>query len=232
MATKRLGRASLMEGVDKQIIENLVAEARFRSMSGIMSGLLRVQKDELSQYLFFVLVGEMHMFRFTPEGQEQLVQRFRAGEFFCLSALVSGCPCKSFLRNFGATELLVWNREGFLQQMSNCPRMYRNILHQMALQVENERELRSMSRCLRAEVRVAAYLRYQTRSLDNKAIDLRPVAMAAQEMGICRETLSRVLKYLQDRGNIIHRRGVVQITDKTWLESVLKDFNYIGRCKK
>lgn len=228
-AVKRLGRAPLMEGVENHVVERIAREGRLRALKGGA----RVEQEELSLRLFFVLAGEMRMFRFTPDGQEQLVQRFRAGEFFCLAALVSGCPCRSFLVNFGSTELLVWNRECFFQQMQDCPRLYRNVLCQMACQVEKEREIRSLSRCLRAEVRLAAYLRHQMRShagasSQADAIDLRPISLTAQELGMARETLSRCLQRLVEGGVIHHRRGIVQITDKTWLESVLKDFNCTG----
>lgn len=224
---KRLSRAPLMEGVEDETIEKIVRKGRLRTLKGRHG---RVGQEELSLRLFFVLAGEMRMFRSAPDGQEQLVQRFGAGEFFCLAATVSGRPCHSFLVNFGLTELLAWDREVFFQQMQECPRLHRNVLHQMAFQVEKEREMRTLSRCCRADIKVAAYLLHQVKSQPGTSrqatsIDLRPIALTAQELGMARETLSRCLQRLVEGRSIIHRRGMVQITDIACLESVLVDFD-------
>lgn len=221
---KRLSCAPLMEGIENEVIEKIAQNGRPRTLKGRHG---RVCQEELSARLFFVLTGEMRMFRLAPDGQELLVQRFGAGEFFCLAAAVSGHPCRSFLVNFGLTELLVWNREVFSQQMQECPRLYHNVLHQMAFQVEKERDMRTLCRCCRADIKVAAYLLHRMKTHPNPSrqtdlIDLRSISLAAQELGMARETLSRCLRRLVRRRGIMYRRGMVQVTDVTCLESVLE----------
>lgn len=223
----RLSRAPLLTGVETELIGKIAQSGRPRTMKGRFG---RVCQEELAQRLFFVLAGEMRMFRLAPDGQEQLVQRFGAGEFFCLAAAVSGRPCHSFLVNFGTTELLAWSREGFLQLMQESPRLHSSVLHQMAFQVEKERELRTLSRCCRADIKVAAYLLHQMKphpgaSRRAELIDLRPISLTAQELSMARETLSRCLQRLVERGGISCQRGMVQITDVACLEAALEDFD-------
>ena len=222
----RLSRAPLMEGIEAETVETIAKNGRLRSLKGRFG---RVSQEELSSRVFLVLAGEMRMFRLAPDGQEQLVQRFGAGEFFCLAAAVSGRPCHSFLVNFGLTELLVWNREVFFQQMLECPRLHHNILHQMAFQVEKERDMRTLSRCCRAGIKVVAYLLYQMKTHPGASrqanFDLRPISLTAQELGMARETLSRCLQQLVEQRAILYRRGMVQITDVACLESALEDFD-------
>jgi CRP-like cAMP-binding protein len=221
----RLSAAPLMAGVDSDVISRISAAGRLMSLKGRFG---RLQPDELSRSLFFVLSGEMRMFQVAPDGQEHLIQRFGAGEFYCLAALISGHSCNSFVVNVGRTELLHWNHDQFRRFLDDNPGFYGNVLSQIAHQLERERELRTLSRCCRADVKVAAYLLHRIRSGQclcqrGCAVDLRPITLTAQELGIARETLSRCLQRLVRREGISYQRGMISVNDISSLEAVLDE---------
>ena len=221
-----LGQAPLMKDLAPQLVGEIAAAGRSRVLKGRFG---RIDREELSRRLFFVLSGEMRMLRTAPDGQECLIQRFLPGEFFCLSSILSGHPCHSVMVSAGTSELLHWNHEFFRSHMQGDQHFYGNLLHQMAYQIEQEREMRTLSRCCKADIKVAAYLLHKARSgiggtpYKNAVIDLKPISLTAQELGIARETLSRCLQRLVRQNGITYQRGQVRISDLASLEAVIED---------
>lgn len=221
-----LRNAPLLKGLDDHIFEQVAEGARAREYKRRL-GL--IDNDELGQRLHFVLSGEMHMLRVAPDGQECLIQRFSAGEFFCLASLFSGRRCSNHVVSATTSQVLFWSQEWFRQLLQADASFYRNLLEQMARQVEQERSLRTLSRCSRMESRLAAYLLHKLDSahccMKNKTlvVDLRPIGLTAQELGIARETLSRSLQRLVHVEGISYQRGQVHISDPRLLEQLLEE---------
>lgn len=222
---RMLSGAPLLTGVGDELIQQVVSAGRIRTLKGQFG---RIGSEEMSKRLFFVLSGEMRMLRVAPDGQEHLLQRFGAGEFFCLAAAASNHSCNSQMVNAGRTELVYWSHDVFRQFMDDNLNFCGNILSQMAFQIEQEREMRTLSRCCKADVRVAAYLLHKIKQGHCLrkyvcSVDLRPISLTAQELGIARETLSRSLQRLVKREGITYQRGTVQVTDISCLEAVLEE---------
>lgn len=225
LALSMLSEAPLLDGVGDDLVRQVVGAGRIRVLKGQFG---RIDPEEMSKRLFFILSGEMRMLRVAPDGQEHLMQRFSEGEFFCLAAVVSNRSCNSQMINAGTTELMYWNHDVFRQFMDNNSSFYGNILSQMASQVEQEREMRTLSRCCKADVKVAAYLLHKIKRGHCLrkyvcSVDLRPISLTAQELGIARETLSRCLQRLVKREGITYLRGTVQVTSIACLEAVLEE---------
>lgn len=215
----------LFEGVSEELLEQVAESGRPLSMKGRHG---RLSRDDLSRRLYFIVSGEMRMLRMSPDGQEHLLQRFREGEFFCLSSVTSGQGCNNSMVNAGNVSLLCWGHETFRSLMHENPELHLNVMKQLACQLEQEREMRTLSRCCKADIRVAAYILNQARRggcrcQSFRAIDVSPLSLTAQELGIARETLSRCLQRLVKRQVISYERGQVHITDLVALETVLEE---------
>lgn len=226
---QQLQHAPLLSGVSAEMIGEIAGKARLKTLKGRYG---RLPAEELSRRLFFVIAGEMRMYQLTPDGQEHLVQRFRDSEFFCMAALVSGHSCHSYAVNVGRTDLLYWEHRDFRALMEAHPGFHGNVLAQMGRQIEQERELRMLARCCRADVKVAAYLLHRARTArveqgSAPPIDLRPISLTAQELGMARETLSRSLQRLVGLQGISYRRGLIEIIDQGALEELLDE----GECR-
>lgn len=55
------------------------------------------------------------------------------------------------------------------------------------------------------------------------SVDLKPISLTAQELGIARETLSRCLQRLVKCEGITCQRGTIQLTSIACLEAVLEE---------
>lgn len=221
-----LAQSPLLAGVDECFIRQLAEKARYRVLKGRHS---RIDSDELSHRLFMVISGEVHVLRVTADGQECLMQRVLPGDFFCLAAVVSGRSCGSQLACSGTTELAHWNHDFFQRLVGESEGLRNNLLRQMACQVEEERDMRTLSRCCKADVRVAAYLLHKLKSRRHcqdersRCIDLKPISLTAQEIGMARETLTRSLQRLDRQQSIVYQRGRVCVDDHARLEAVLEE---------
>lgn len=220
---KILSSSLMMSGSDTELLEQLLDTGRLRTLKGNTT---RIDQGELAQRLFFVVSGEMRMLRMTPDGQEHLLHRFKAGEFFCLAAVISGRTCQSVMVNAGQTELLSWSHKAFRNLMLAHPILHQNVLQQLAEQIENERQMRMLSRCCTVDIKLAAYLLHKiNQTCHNKecvcAIDLKPISLTAQELGVARETVSRCIQRMIRLEGLSYHQGVLQVEDSSHLERIL-----------
>lgn len=220
-----LRRAPLLEGLGDDFCQQIGNEARSRDYKKRLG---RIDTEELSNRLHFVMNGEMHLLRISPDGQECLIERYLPGDFFCLSSLLSGRCCSSFVVSAASSQVLFWSQAWFRRLLQSDARFYGNLLKQMARQVERERSLRTLSRCAGSDSKLVAYLLHKLDNarccLQHKSlmVDLRPISLTAQELGIARETLSRSLQRLVRMNGIRYERGQVHITNPGFLEQMLE----------
>ena len=220
-----LRRAPLLEGLGDDFCHQIGDGARSRDYKKRLG---RIDSEELSNRLHFVMNGEMHLMRISPDGQECLIERYLPGDFFCLSSLLSGRYCNSFVISAASSQVLFWSQDWFRRLLQSDARFYGNLLKQMARQVEQERSLRTLSRCAGSDSKLIAYLLHK---LDNArcclqhrslVVDLRPIGLTAQELGMARETLSRSLQRLVREQGISYQRGQVHVADPALLEQLLE----------
>ena len=229
-----LRRAPLLEGLDDDFCTQIATGARSRDYKKRLG---RIDTDELSTRLHFVMNGEMHLLRISPDGQECLIQRYVAGDFFCLSALLSGRCCNSFVVSAGSSRILFWSQEWFRRLLQSDACFYGNLLKQMARQVEQERSLRTLSRCAGTDSKLVAYLLHRLDHahccLQEKTlvVDLRPIGLTAQELGVARETLSRSLQRLEGVEGVRYQRGQVYVSDPYILEQLLEEPDGCSDCE-
>ena len=221
-----LRRAPLLEGLGDDFCQQIGDAARSRDYKKRLG---QIDTEELSVRLHFVMSGEMHMMRVSPDGQECLIQRFVPGDFFCLSSLLSGHCCNSFVVSAVGSQVLFWSQEWFRHLLQSDSRFYGNLLKQMAQQIEQERSLRTLSRCAGTDSKLVAYLLHKLDhahcSIQHKTlvVDLRPIGLTAQELGVARETLSRSLQRLVRVDGISYQRGQVHIANSRLLELLLEE---------
>ncbi len=230
---KTLCRSPLMQGVSETLLRDVADTGRLRLLKGRFG---RIAQDELEERLFLIISGEMRMVHTAPDGQECIMGKVGAGDFFCLSAFITGHSCSGEMVSSGTTEICFWPKEKVRTLLSGEVAFQQNLLQHMACEVEQEREMRTLSRCCKADTKVAAYLLHKIKNSLNCSgcgavhIDVRPVGMTAQELGIARETFTRSLQRLINREGISYQRGIVKVADITLLESVLEEDDCACRC--
>lgn len=211
-ARRLLDATPLLAQANTTLVQQLGVRARRRLLP------LRQQcidGEEMRQRIFFVVSGSFHLLRQTPDGEEVLVSRYGPGDFFCLAAAFSGSGPVGYAVNTSPAQLLCWSLRDFQALMQTDSSLGERLLRQMAWQVEQERQMRTLLCCCRAENRVAAYLLYRRQACrpqpDDAQLDLKPLSLTAAELGLARETLSRCLHRLQRQQIIQCQRGQVRI---------------------
>jgi CRP-like cAMP-binding protein len=103
-------------------------------------------------------------------------------------------------------------------------RLQSNLMHYLASQVEEERARRCLTQYMDVHTRIATYLLTQYdrsyRESQKAVVDIRPLILTAQELGVARETLSRTLTAFEQRGVLCSRRGLVHIRAPEVLRSI------------
>jgi CRP-like cAMP-binding protein len=224
-----LTQSNLLRDIAPEQTAQLLKFARIAKLKARSS---RIDSCELRQNIYFVTSGEMRVMKPTPDGQECLLRRVDPGEFFCLSSLFSGQSCTNHCVATIRTETLCWRRKQFEQFMHEAPHIYRNLSNLMADEVEQERQMRSLTHCCRADVKVAAYLLHRAQKFNALpvTINLRPTGVTAQEIGIARETLSRTIRRMEDLGLITYRQGKIRLTELQTLENFLENAEDLCDC--
>ena len=198
---------------------------RGRRSSFDRKGLLLSSAD-LSNRLYLLLDGKMKMLRPTSGGEESLQQRLITGDIFCPAALVSGAGCCSYAESLTPVQLLSWPHRQFRQLMDEDDQLHKNLIQLLAQQIEEERTKRCLSQCINVRAKIATFL--ITLINDNKnsgaitpmQIDLRPISLSAQELGMARETMSRTLSKFEQSEIITCQRGLIDVRDSSQLQLI------------
>ncbi len=221
-----LRQARLFAGLSEEVVQVCAEAGRGRMLKGRCG---RIAAEEMAERLFCVVSGEVSMVQVSPDGQECIIDRHGPGDFFCLASYVSGKPCPADCVSNGSAEVCYWPHDKFRTLVGADPVFVSNLLQQLAGQVARQHELRTLSRCCTADTKVVAYLLhkikngYCCRNCRAIVVDIKPISLTAQELGVARETLSRTLQRLACGGVISYQRGLVKVLDSERLETALEE---------
>jgi CRP/FNR family cyclic AMP-dependent transcriptional regulator len=161
---------------------------------------------------FFVAEGSVKVTRSSKDGKEVILSMLNKGDFFGEMALIDG---KSRSANVIATEktkVLTLNREDFLSVLHNYPKIAIQLLKEMANRLrESDSQIASLT-LSDAEKRIALCilkLADEQGIIKNGEVKILKIPIQqdiASMSGTSRETVSRVLKLLEEE-NFIRRQG-------------------------
>ncbi len=224
----------LLQNLKSSTISALIERGRRSSLE--RKGMI-LSREDLSSRLYLLLEGKMKMMRPTISGEESLQQRLTSGDIFCSAALASGRGCCSYAESLSQVHLLSWPHRQFRQLMKEDDHLHSNLIQLLATQIEEERSKRCLSQCANVRAKVATHLI----SLINKnnrlassaalTVDLRPISLTAQELGMVRETMSRTLSKFEQAGTITCQRGLIDIRDTRQLQLIANGID-CGCCQQ
>jgi len=217
-SVSELTQLPLLKGIASETLQKVIETAKRRYLSRKGSIL---STEDLSDRLYILLDGQIKMLRPSVGGDESLQQRLGEGDVFCLVSMVSGVHCGSYGETLGSCTLLSWPHRVFVGLMEEDRQLHVNVLNLLAEQVEVERHKRCLSQCSNVGARVAGYLLYLNDSHRcNETIDLRPITLSAQELGMARETMSRTFTSFERLGIVHCSRGIITIRDYERLQLI------------
>ncbi len=207
-----LQTSPLLSDAGEEVIQALICSARKYVMKGRWH---RLEGDDLTRKVHCVVGGEMRMYKQAPDGQDLLVRRLYPGDFFCFSSLMTEHYCESSFVGTSKSSLLYWHYADFQAIALSQKAILDNVFKLMAIEVEQERHMRTLARCCRVELLTVGYLIYRLKrdNLCRGVVDFRPISLTAQELGVARETLSRCLTKLSKSYGIPYHKGCVSISE-------------------
>jgi CRP/FNR family transcriptional regulator len=212
-----LARLELCEAVAAQTIRQLALHAR---MVRAERGQLLVPGGERPPGVFAVLRGSLKTRLPQPNGHEVILALLGPGSTVGLAATVLSHPSKVDLVALEESLLLLIEGTSLLAQMPRDPRLARNVASNLASKAQALMAQFEDSR-LSTLQRLAAYLQSiaePTSTPDVWAARL-PVSktVVAARLGMKKETLSRLLRRLTQRGVIEVTRRDITILDRAGL---------------
>ena len=127
-------------------------------------------------------------------------------------------------------QLLRWEAKEFCATLRTNHGFCRNILKILAGHLECARKQRCFCHKASADTRVAHFLINRLRpgtdtclNCPTPCLDLRPLSLTAQEIGLARETLTRVLGRMNKQGCIKLCRGRITVCDLAQVRDLAQD---------
>jgi CRP-like cAMP-binding protein len=214
----------LFAALDPKTLEVIASGSRLRKLAADESV---IREGEPVRAFFVVVSGAVRIFRLSPDGREQVLQRVRPGQTFAEAAVLSmkRYPANAVATDDG-TEIVEIGSETFLRLFEGDGRVAKAMVASLStwlLRLVNKVEELTV---LSAGARLARYLLDlpSTTTAEGAVIEL-PLAKRelAGSLGITPETLSRLLRKWQDREVVKSEGSTIVVLDADVLMALADD---------
>lgn len=188
--------------------------------------------DNQAEYFFLLLAGKVKEYYIGSDGEELVIHILRPGDYIGLSTLfLKKGIHTSFAESIDKTSVAAFHANSFLSLCEREPQLSKNVMTLLSCRLECCRWQRCFYKKMTAAARVASYLLTQVDSRlcetcdfclesTSHTVNLRPLNLAAQEVGLARETFARALARLKQEGIINLDRGNVSLLDMQAIENI------------
>lgn len=175
-------------------------------------------ESEAPQAVYFIVHGQVRIYRLSPEGREQVLKRLGPGDAFNFVPILDGGPNPSSAMAWTDVTVYAIERDHFLQMLRERPALTVAILTDFAAKLRHVTALVEDLSLRTVGARLAKLL--LTQAAEEKEVPRRMTQqeMAAQ-LGTVREVVGRVLAELEREGLIRMERHRIVIVDRTGLEA-------------
>ncbi len=192
--------------VSEQYLEEILSHCKEKTVE---KGKVIVNENELGDSMFLILEGEVKVSLMSEEGKEIILSTLRKGDFFGEMSLLDGEPRSANVIALTETDLLELSRRDFLTEIISNRHIASAILKVLSkrLREANDRILGLMSKDVFD--RLAEYFQKEAKVKGRELIDgsivfeRLPQSEIASIVGSSRETVTRAIKEMVDRGMVI-----------------------------
>lgn len=176
-------------------------------------------EDDLGQNLFIIKQGRVKISRIDEKGDEVIFAILGEGEFFGELSIIDGLTRSATVTSIDDVELLVLRRGDFLDMLQKFPQISITLLKELASRIrKSDTQIKSLS-LKDARGRVATTLIRLAEDIgvmhDGKVV-IKKLPLQkdlANISGTSRETISRVIKKLEQEGYFEKRGNTVVFKD-------------------
>ena len=213
---------SELEDDDLQAISKVAVRQSFRKDNMVLI------EEEVGSTMFIILDGRVKISRISDEGREVILSIMSEGDFFGEMSILDGQARSANVVTLEDSTIMIIHREDFLRMMHDYPQIAINLLKELAHRLRrSDSQIKSLS-LQNATGKVASTL---LRIADDSGKihlgqveipKLPPQQDLANMAGTSRETISRVLKSLSEKGYLRKEGNRLIILD---YESFRQDFS-------
>ncbi len=227
---RRLLKSPLLSGLPAEVTHQMLASGKMNTLK--RGELLFMDGDEV-QGFSFILAGKLKEYFPTSDGTEVLRRILFPGNYISLHKIFKR---ESRYTYFGeavcSMRFFSWPRESFTALMTTQPALSINVAEVLSEYVESSYRHNCLCRKTLAIAKVAGYLLKKSLPTCQDDLcycdvqhtpckaDLRPLNLAAMDVCLARETFSRALSSLQEKGHIRVKNGVADILDVEELKRI------------
>lgn len=175
-------------------------------------------EGEVPRAVYFIVHGQVRIYRLSPEGREQVLKRLGPGEAFNFVPVLDGSANPSSAMAWTDVTVYAIERGHFLQMVREHPALAAAILADFAAKLRHLTALAEDLSLRTVGARLAKLL--LTQAAEEEAFPRRMTQqeMAAQ-LGTVREVVGRALTELEREGLIRVERHRIVIVDRAGLEA-------------
>ncbi len=207
-----LQRSPAFAGLSSAQLVRLTGGARVRS---VRPGQSLFTEGEPARAFYALVEGEVHLFRFSPQGEEKVFQIAGPGDLLAEAAMFLAPPAYPMgARVVRDARLFAISREALLALCEDHPPVMLSLLSALSKRLYQAMNRIDHLTLNNAGQRLAAYLLELRRQQRGNWIDV-PVnlAMLAAQLGMTPETLSRLLQKFRQDGLISGKGRTLVLLD-------------------
>ena len=175
-------------------------------------------EGEAPRAVYFVVRGQVRIYRLSPEGREQVLKRLGPGGAFNFVPVLDGGLNPSSAMAWTDVTIYAIERDHFLQMMREHPALAVDVLADFAAKLRHMTALVEDLSLRTVGARLAKLLLTQAAEGEAAPRRMTQQEMAAQ-LGTVREVVGRALAELEREGLIRMERHRIVIVDRTGLEA-------------
>jgi CRP-like cAMP-binding protein len=205
----------LLTGLPEGVLLSLCANA---TLKAVTRGTIVASEGAPAPYVLVVVRGRLRAVRRASNGREVSVEVFRQGDIVADAAFAPGAPLANDWEAAEATSLLLIPRDTLRAAATATPELAVALAGQLLARLERSKDLAVALALSDVESRVVAALVHLGRvdgveGADGLLIRQRPTQQEiANQIGACRETVSRTVSDLVRRGLVAPRGKSLLLT--------------------
>lgn len=179
-----------------------------------------VFEDDPGDAMYVVVAGQVKVVLVGDDGREVILSVLNEGDFFGEMALIDDLPRSAHVIAMEDSRLIVLYRDDFHRCLEQAPRIALGLLRALSRRLRRADDKIGSLVLLDVPGRIARLLVELADQGDGSVISRRITHHTiAQMIGSSRETVSRTVRDLADRGLIKVTRKTIEITDRPGLET-------------
>ncbi|MDP2966758.1 MAG: Crp/Fnr family transcriptional regulator [Pelolinea sp.] len=171
------------------------------------------------EFVYFILKGEVEIYRLSPAGREQILDRLGQGSCFNLvPALLENAPNQANTRALTACKLLALGKSDFGRMLKEYPEFALAVTRFFAERLARMTDLIETLSLYSVRQRVAKFLIDQADAIEKNGSIRWTQTDMAKRLGTVRDVLGRTLRKFADEGLVRFEREKIMLLDRKGLK--------------